>query len=49
MAALEAGEETCGPILDDEEIEENIARSLAAPPPSVIRICEPWEDDLRAA
>lgn len=42
-------EEAGGPVLDPEEIEAEIASRIAAPPPTVVRICDPWEDDPRAA
>lgn len=48
MAALEEAEDqVAGLVLDQEEIEANIAAILAQEPPQVIRICEPWEDQLR--
>ena len=50
-ALVQAAEEEAGvdDILDACEMEEEIASRLAAPPPAVVRICDPWEDDFRAA
>jgi len=38
-----------GVDLMPDEIEDQLQRMLDAPPPTVVRICDPWEDDPRAA